>query len=106
MKYKIPNKEFIKISLDRLTRFKSVSQRYKRVFDDILSKHLIFEGIKISQMNEDEKIELASMIFNSALNEKSDLSINKIIIEDEKKIYHLNESDIKYLTLKLILGRH
>lgn len=101
MKFKKPTKEFIKISLDRLTRFKPVSEKYKRVFDDILNKHLIFEGIKLSDIEEDEKIKLAVEIFNSSFDSPSDYKINEILKKDEEEIFNLTKEDKIYLDSKI-----
>ena len=97
MKFKIPSRDFIKISLDRLTRFKPVSERYERVFDDILNKHFIPNGIKLSNLSNEEKTELAVQIFNSAFEKKSDLKLNEIIKKDEALIYNLSEKDKNFL---------
>ena len=102
MKYKIPDKNYIKISLDRLTRFKPVIERYERVVDDILHKFLISSADdKISNLALKEKINLSSEIFNSALNKKTDLSLNEIIKKDEEKIFYLTETEKKYLNSKI-----
>ena len=102
MKYKIPDKNYIKISLDRLTRFKPVIERYERIVDDILHKFLISSADdKISNLALEEKINLSSEIFNSALNKKTDLSLNEIIKKDEEKIFYLTETEKKYLNSKI-----
>ena len=102
MKYKIPDKNYIKISLDRLTRFKPVIERYERVVDDILHKFLISSADdKISNLALEEKINLSSEIFNSALNKKTDLGLNEIIKKDEEKIFYLTETEKKYLNSKI-----
>ncbi len=98
MKFKTPNHEYIKICLDRLTRFKPVSERYERVFDDILNKFLI---TKDDISDDDSKIELAVKIFNSVLNKKSDFRLNEIIKEDENKIFNLTSQDEKFLNSKI-----
>ena len=101
MKFKIPSNDFIKISIDRLTRFKPVSERYERVFDDILNKHFISNGIKLSDLSFEEKNELAVKIFNSAFEKKSDFKLNEIIKKDEALIYNLSEKDKIYLNSKI-----
>ena len=102
MKYKIPDKNYIKISLDRLTRFKPVIERYERVVDDILHKFLISSADdKISNLTLEEKINLSSEIFNSALNKKTDLSLNEIIKKEEEKIFYLTETEKKYINSKI-----
>ncbi len=101
MKFKTPSKEFIKISIDRLTRFKPVLEKYKRVFDDILSKHLIYDGNKLSELSLYERINLAVEIFNSALPFQSDFSLNEIIKNDEEKIFYLTDEEKAYLNSKI-----
>lgn len=101
MKFKIPEIEYIKICLDRLTRFKPVAERYERVFDDVLSKCLIQSEIKVSDFLLDEKIELAAKILNSPLNEFSDFSLNETIKNDEKEIFYLTKDDEKFLNSKI-----
>ena len=64
MKFKIPEIEYIQICLDRLTRFKPVSERYIRVIDDVLSKYLIQMDEKLSDIQMPRKIELAQTILN------------------------------------------
>lgn len=101
MKFKIPTKDFIKISIDRLTRFKPVGERYERVFSEILNKHLIFDGHKIDNVSLDEKIKLAVEIFNSPFGAADDFTINEIIKKDEEKIFYLNRIEKKYLDSKI-----
>lgn len=101
MKFKTPTKDFIKISLDRLTRFKPVSEKYKRVFNDILTKCFISNGQKLSSMDEFEKAKIAVEIFNSAFNDTSYFKLNEIIKEDEEKVYYLTEEDKFYLNSEI-----
>lgn len=101
MKFKTPDKDFIKISIDRLTRFKPVYEKYERVFDDIINKHLISADTKISDLAFDKKNELAVQIFNSFFDTLSDFSINETIKKDEERIFYLNEKEKKYLNSKI-----
>ncbi len=101
MKFKTPTKEFIKISIDRLTRFKPVSERYTRVFEDIINKHLILNGEKFSDFTDEEKNNLAIEIFNSAFDKACDFKINEIIKKDEEKIFYLTKEEKKFLSYKL-----
>ena len=50
MKYKKLTPEQIKISLDRLTRFKFTREKYLRVFSDIILSNLIEPKIKKSEL--------------------------------------------------------
>ncbi len=101
MKFKIPDTNYIKICLDRLTRFKPVSDRYNRVMDDVLSKCLIQSEIKISNLSAFEKLEIVTKILNSAAKFSSDLSLNNIIKNDEKEIFYLTKEDEFFLNSKI-----
>lgn len=101
MKFKTPEKEFIKISIDRLTRFKPVLEKYERVFDDIINKHLISSDIKISDLSLDKKSEIAVQIFNSFFDTTSDFSLNETIKNDEEKIFYLNKQEERFLSSKI-----
>lgn len=101
MKFKTPDIQYIKICLDRLTRFKPVSERFNRVFDDILSKYLIQGEVKISEFTLDEKIQLAAEILNSAAKFSSDFSLNEILKKDEERVFYLNQTDKKFLNSKI-----
>lgn len=101
MKFKTPDIQYIKICLDRLTRFKPVSERFNRVFDDILSKYLIQGEVKISEFTLDEKIKIAAEILNSAAKFSSDFSLNEILKKDEEKVFYLSSDDKKFLNSKI-----
>lgn len=101
MKFKIPEIEYIQICLDRLTRFKPVSERYIRVIDDVLSKCLIQTDEKLSDIQMSRKIELAQTILNSAAKNLTDLTLNEIIKNDEEKIFYLTNEDREFLNSKI-----
>lgn len=101
MKFKIPEIEYIQICLDRLTRFKPVSDRYIRVIDDVLSKYLIQTDEKLSDIQMSRKIELAQTILNSAAKNLTDLKLNEIIKNDEEKIFYLTNEDREFLNSKI-----
>lgn len=101
MKFKIPEIEYIQICLDRLTRFKPVSERYIRVIDDVLSKYLIQTDEKLSDIQMSRKIELAQTILNSAAKNLTDLKLNQIIKNDEEKIFYLTNEDREFLNSKI-----
>ena len=70
MKYKKLTPEQIKISLDRLTRFKFTREKYLRVFSDIILSNLIEPKIKKSELLNlpvHQIKELAEEIFNNSL---------------------------------------
>ena len=102
IKFKKPDKEHVKISLDRLTRFKPVSEKYERVFDDILNKFLIQSDRKISEFSVGDKIKTAARILNSAaLIPSNDFTLNEIIKKDENKVFYLSDKDKKFLNSKI-----
>ena len=101
MKFKIPEIEYIQICLDRLTRFKPVSERYIRVIDDVLSKCLIQTDEKLSDIQMSRKIELVQTILNSAAKNLTDLKLNEIIKNDEEKIFYLTNEDREFLNSKI-----
>ena len=101
MKFKIPEIEYIQICLDRLTRFKPVSERYIRVIDDVLSKCLIQMDEKLSDIQMSRKIELVQTILNSAAKNLTDLKLNEIIKNDEEKIFYLTNEDREFLNSKI-----
>lgn len=102
MKFKKIPKSYIKVILDRLFRLKPASERYERVFNDILNKFLIFENREetdTSCLNPDEKISLVCKIFNSSLdnNIKNDHFINEYLKKEEERLFLLNPLSKKYL---------
>ncbi len=105
MKFKEIPKSYIKVILDRLFRFKPAHERYERVFNDILNKFLIAENDEISKIHQldlQEKINLATEIFNSNISpSKDDKDIKDYIKNEEKRIFHKNELSDIYLEAKL-----
>ena len=104
MKYKKLTKSQIVISIDRLTRFKPVEEKYLRVFKDIIISNLIEPKYKKSALyNMDyEKIrDIATEIFNSSLAPAQDLSINEHLKGYETKIFNISEDARKLLNNKL-----
>lgn len=99
MKYKKLTKSQIIISIDRLTRFKPVEEKYLRVFKDIIISNLIepkFKKSVLDDMNNVEIRDIATEIFNSSLKPNEDTYINEIIKKYETKIFNLSE-DAKHL---------
>ena len=96
MKYKILNIEQIKISLDRLTRFKNTKEKYIRVFTDIISSNLIEPKYKKSELlNLAPKkiLEYIEEIFNNSvpLNINFNNQINVKLRNYENSIYNNDE---------------
>lgn len=95
LKIKPLTKEQIIISLDRLTRFKPTSQKYLRVFTEIISSNLIYPVYKKDELKlTDKKLltEYINKIFDYSriqlgLKAYEDYSINKKIEKYEKSIF-------------------
>lgn len=91
--------EQIRISLDRLTRFKFTEDKYLRVFKDVILSNLIEPKFKRKDLDEMEYEELKSFaekIFNKSINELSNFKqnsqiINKKLFDYENKIFKLND---------------
>lgn len=91
--------EQIRISLDRLTRFKFTEDKYLRVFKDVILSNLIEPKFKRKDLDEMEYEELKSFaekIFNKSINELSNFEqnsqiINKKLFDYENKIFKLND---------------
>lgn len=106
MKYKKIEKSYFKVILDRLFRLKPASQRYNRVFDDILNKYLIKQNsdlLNLSHINTSEKIKLVSEIFNFSAGETSfdNSKIYNYIKKEEQRLFKDNEQSKLYLEAKL-----
>lgn len=91
MKYKKILKNYVKICVDRLTRFKPAGEKYERVFLDILNKHLI------SDKKEVDLIKTAVEIFNESIPFDSDPFLNDLILKEEEKAFKINESERRFL---------
>ena len=97
MKFKKLSEKQIIISIDRLTRFKSVEDKYLRVFKDIIINNLIEPKYKKSEL---EKLDYSTIrdiaveIFNSSLNKNdfSDFTINNRLKEYENSIFNISDS--------------
>ena len=102
MKYKKITKEFLLISLDRLTRFKLTKDKYERVFSDIINKFCIFEAGESHNLTVDEKIKIVEKVINSSCeNKENDLFINKFLKEYENSAFKQDEISKKYLNNKI-----
>lgn len=103
MKFKkIPN-DYFQTVLDRLTRFEPAYIRYKRVFDDIISKFSIDK--KTKDLSIQDEIELVEEIFNSSISAQNQNSINETLIKIEDLYFKRNEVSYQYLSSRInILG--
>ena len=92
--------EQLKISLDRLTRFKYTETKYLRVFYDILSTYLIKPKFKKRELDELSYAELRDYtqeVINYSLENlgytlKGDYRINQKLLEYENSIFKLDEN--------------
>lgn len=100
MKFKKLSKYQIKISVDRLTRFKPTEEKYLRVFSDIILSSLIEPKIKKSEllnMPYGKIKDMAEKIFNSSLPTTSnDFYKNEYLKNYENNIF-TNSEDTQLL---------
>lgn len=109
MKIKPLTKEQITISIDRLTRFKNPEEKYLRVFKDIITHNLIapvFSKNDLDKMDYNDLKNYAQEIINYSIslisqNSDNDNRINKLIIENEKRTFYINEQTEKLLDNKI-----
>lgn len=109
LKIKPLTKEQLKISIDRLTRFKNTEAKYLRVFKDILTNNLICPKFKKSELDElDYEIlkNLAEKIINFSLESlgfpsDGDFVINQRLYDYEKSVFKISEDAEKLLKNKI-----
>ncbi len=103
MKYKIIEKEYFSVIIDRLTRFESANVRYERVFNDIINKYLIADPI--NPIARENKALVAIDIINNTLLKENDFELNQkiaqILLELEKKYFYKNEDSYQYLSNRI-----
>lgn len=93
------------ISLDRLTRFKHPSEKYLRVFKDILQKYLItpkYTSKQIDLLPSDKIVELVEIIWNNSaktlfFNSKNSILSSNILKKIDKLSFESFDSDLKNL---------
>lgn len=101
MKFKPLSEYQILITLDRLTRFKPVQEKYTRVFKDIILQNLIKPKLKkneLDELNPADLKALATFVFNSTLEslgfkKQTDFSLNKKLAKYEDLIFILNDDE-------------
>ncbi len=104
MKYKKIPKNYLKICLDRLTRFKPVYEKYERVFYDILNKFLIADSktdFNKGNMDIDTICNTVSIIFNASIPFEYDSFLSEILLDEEKNTFKLDDNELKFLTAGL-----
>ncbi len=104
MKYKNLTEEQLKISFDRLTRFKFTKDKYFRVFSEIILSNLsepVFKKTELAKISAKELTSYAEMIINNSLydlfpkfDQQADKNINNIIKEYENSIF-VNSTETK-----------
>lgn len=100
MKFKKIPKEYFFTILDRLTRFEPACIRYKRVFDDIISKFSL--DCKLKNLSVNDEIELVEEIFNSSINsDNNQNSLNSTLMEIEDLYFYKNETSYQYLSSRI-----
>ncbi len=103
MKYKLLTKEQLIISFDRLTRFKPTSEKYFRVFSDIILSNLtepVYKKNDLLSMSPAEITRIADEIINSSLMQlahspalhQGDGIVNNIIKQYENSVF-INDSE-------------
>ncbi len=98
MKYKIIPKDYIKICIDRLIRFKPVYDRYNRVFNDILNKFLISDAnFNKENLDIDALCNIAVEIFNASIPFEYDSNLSNIIFKEEERMFNLSDDEVKFL---------
>ena len=94
MKYKKLTQEQIKISIDRLTRFKFTKEKYLRVFTDIILSNLLEPKYKKNELLNLPLVQIkniAEEIFNGSLADSNDYYINTMIAEYENSVFNNDE---------------
>ena len=105
MKYKKIPKSYIKICLDRLTRFKPVYEKYNRVFFFFLNKFLISSDTAIGEFlkSPENMCNAVCEIFNSSVPFEYDSFISDILLKEEKTAFALDDTEMKFLNSGLNL---
>ena len=99
IKFNPVSRQDLVLSLDRLTRFKYPGFKYYRVFNELLSKYLLFPKLsraKIEKLDTKTYIKYVETIWNASVKEhlstiKADEPINKLISNEENSSYNLTD---------------
>ena len=81
----------ILVSLDRLTRFKNPEIKYRRVFYDVILKHLNFPSLSKNKLNEMSAAEISKIvekIWNDSVLKLYPFSPNKFSTKDLDDLYY------------------
>ncbi len=105
LRYKLLDKNQLIISIDRLTRFKYTSDKYLRVFKDIITSNLIqpkFSKKDLDCMEYIQLKEIAENIINSSMGKiQSNYSINKKLEKIENAYFKLDKETQNLLKNKI-----
>jgi hypothetical protein len=109
IKIKPLTKAQILISLDRLTRFKFVEEKYLRVFKEIILSNLVYPKIKKNELNlmdYEDLTKLAEEILNFSLKSLNlsllnDFTVNTKLLEYEKSVFKIDKNIQKLLENKI-----
>ncbi len=114
LKIKPLSKEQIKISIDRLTRFKQTEEKYLRVFKDLITSNLIYPKFKKKELELMDYCELTRIVeeifdysiqeFDAKKSENFTININllnyeKTLFNFDKEVEKLVDNKIDYKTL-------
>ncbi len=100
MKFKQIPDNYLITFLDRLTRFEPASSRYKRLFNDILSKFYLETDIK--KLNDEDKINIAVTIINSSFKQsENDDYLNRLFLYLEDFYFKHDDTSYQYLSKRL-----
>lgn len=96
IKFKYMTEADILVSLDRLTRFKNPEIKYRRVFYDIILKHLNFPSVskhKLDEMPVSFIVKTAEKIWNDSVGKLYGFSENKFSLKDLDGLYYSVNDD-------------
>ena len=109
IKFKPLNKEQLRISADRLTRFKEPETKYLRVYKDIITGNLInpsFKKSDLDKMSYETLTYLAEYIINNSLlklgiDSENNLLANQRLIDYENSLFTIDSETQKLIKNKI-----
>lgn len=91
IKFKYMSEADILVSLDRLTRFKNPEIKYRRVFYDIILKHLNFPSLSKHKLDETDVsviVKIVEKIWNDSVGKLYKYAENKYSLKDLDDLYY------------------
>ena len=91
IKFKYMTENYVLVSLDRLTRFKNPEIKYRRVFYDIILKHLKTPSLSKHKLNEMPAVEIAHIaekIWNDSVLKLYPYSPDSFLPKDTDALYY------------------